>query len=132
LDLLGRFRGAAHAAIAAATAGIAGYVVFMCAIDVPMYFMRWQADVASGKEWFGLFAGLHDVATRRMVTHDIARWKDEIAWMSLYFSAAVWMSLLLASFGLVQHLLPRYRASAFTSRRTSASLAVAVRSSRRT
>jgi hypothetical protein len=29
--------------------------------------------------------------------------------MSLYFSAAVWTSLLLASFGLVKHLVPRYR-----------------------
>jgi hypothetical protein len=32
-----------------------------------------------------------------------------MTWMSLYFSAAVWMSLLLASFGLVLHLVPRYR-----------------------
>ena len=30
-------------------------------IDVPMYFERWQADLASGKPLFGLFAGLHDV-----------------------------------------------------------------------
>jgi hypothetical protein len=29
--------------------------------------------------------------------------------MSLYFSTAVWASLALASFGLVKHLLPRYR-----------------------
>ena len=29
------------------------------------------------------------------VTHDIAEWRDEIAWMSLYFSAAVWASLAL-------------------------------------
>jgi hypothetical protein len=27
------------------------------------------------------------------VTHDLAEWKDEIAWMSLYFSAAVGASL---------------------------------------
>jgi hypothetical protein len=29
------------------------------------------------------------------VTHDLAEWKDEIAWMSLYFSLAVWASLAL-------------------------------------
>ena len=29
------------------------------------------------------------------MTHDLAEWKDEIAWMSLYFSAAVWASLAL-------------------------------------
>ena len=51
------------------------------------------------------------MATRWVVTHDIARWKDEIAWMSLYFSAAVWASLLLASFGFIRQVLPRYRRS---------------------
>ena len=111
LDLVSRYRGVVQWAIAAAIAGVSGYVVFMCTIDVPMYFIRWQADLASGREFFGLFSGLHDVATRWVVTYDIARWKDEIAWMSLYFSAAVWASLLLAGFGLIKHLLPRYRVS---------------------
>jgi hypothetical protein len=27
------------------------------------------------------------------VTRDFAHWKEEMAWMSLYFSAAVWSSL---------------------------------------
>jgi hypothetical protein len=35
------------------------------------------------------------VTTRWVVTHDLAEWKDEIAWMSLYFSGAVWASLAL-------------------------------------
>jgi hypothetical protein len=109
LDLLNRYRGAVRGAIAAAALGIAGYVAFMCTIDVPMYFARWQADLAAHREFLGLFAGLHDVATRWVVTHDVARWDGEIAWMSLYFSAAVWTSLLLACFGLLKHLLPRYR-----------------------
>jgi hypothetical protein len=43
------------------------------------------------------------------VTHDLAEWKDEIAWMSLYFSLAVWSSLALGGFGLVRHRLPQYR-----------------------
>jgi hypothetical protein len=35
----------------------------------------------------------------------IAEWKDEIAWMSLYFSAAVWASLALCVFySLADHL----------------------------
>ena len=29
--------------------------------------------------------------------------------MSLYFSVAVWISLVLGSFGFVRHLVPRYR-----------------------
>ena len=129
LDLMNRYRGVVQLAIGVAAAGIAGYVVFMSAVDVPMYFSRWQADIAARREFFGLAFGLHDVATRWIVTNDIARWKDEIAWMSLYFSAAVWTSLLLASFGLVAHLLPRYRTSPLAPEPARASFAVAVRSS---
>jgi hypothetical protein len=110
IDLLNRYHGIVRAVIATSALGIAGYVAFMCTIDVPMYFMRWQADVAAHREFFGLFSGLYDVATRWVVTHDAARWRGEMTWMSLYFSAAVWMSLMLAGFGLVQHLVPRYRA----------------------
>jgi hypothetical protein len=110
-------------------ASIADYVVFMATVDVPMYFNRWQADLASGKEFLGLLAGLHDVATRWVVTHDIAEWRDEIAWMSLYFSTAVWASLALGSFGLVKHLLPRYRVRAPLARPSRRPVAVTVRSS---
>jgi hypothetical protein len=127
--LIPRFRGPVQFAIAAAAAGIAAYVVFMATVDVPMYFGRWQADVASGKDYFGFFSGLHDVATRWIVTHDIAQWRDEIAWMSLYFSMAVWSSLMLTGFGLVKHLMPRYRVSAPLARSTRRPVAVRVRSS---
>jgi hypothetical protein len=46
------------------------------------------------------------------VTHDFAQWKDEIAWMSLYFSAAVWASLALCVFYSLGDHLPRYRTEA--------------------
>ncbi len=103
------FRGLAQYAIATAAAGTAGYVLFMCGFDVPMYFARWQGQLADGAHYFGLFAGLYDLATRWVVTHSFASWHHEIPWMSLYFSVAVWTSLLLGGFGLVRHLLPRYR-----------------------
>jgi hypothetical protein len=104
-----RYRGAVQWAIAAIVAGIASYCVFMATIDVPMYFLRWQEQEASGHDLLGLVSGLHDVATRWVVTYDIARWRHEIPWMSLYFSVAVWMSLALGNFGLIKHRLPRYR-----------------------
>jgi hypothetical protein len=100
--LVTRFRGAVRLAIAAAAFGSFGYVIFMGTLDVPMYFARWQADLASGKRSLSALAGIHDVATRWIVTHDIAEWRDEIAWMSLYFSLAVWTSLVLGGFGLVR------------------------------
>jgi hypothetical protein len=109
LRLMNDFRGPVRLALGLAVAGITVYLVFLVRIDVPMYFARWQADAANGKELFGVLAGLHDLGTRWTVTHDIAQWQDEIAWMSLYFSLAVWSSLALGGFGLVRHRLPQYR-----------------------
>jgi hypothetical protein len=59
------------------------------------------------------------------VTHDLAEWKDEIAWMSLYFSAAVWASLALCVFYSLEHHLPRYRTEAVVVGWSSDALAVA-------
>jgi hypothetical protein len=56
----------------------------------------------------GLFAGLYDVATRWAVTHDVAHWHEEMAWMALYFSAAVWSSLALCGFLFIRDQLHRY------------------------
>jgi hypothetical protein len=109
LQLMTRFRGVVQFAIATAAAGIVGYVVFMSSVDLPMYYARWQADLASGKELFGILSGLHDVTTHWIVVHGFEPWKDEMAWMSLYFSLAVWASLGLAGFSLVRHRLPSYR-----------------------
>jgi hypothetical protein len=66
----------------------------------------WQTDLASGKELF--FGGSYDVSTRWVVTHRIALWSDEIAWMSLYFSVAVWTRMALCCLDQ----LPQYRATA--------------------
>jgi hypothetical protein len=110
--LLNEFHSAARVAIAAAFASVIAYVAFLALIDVPMYFDRWQADQESGKKILSLLAGLYDVSTRWVVTRDIAQWKDEIAWMSLYFSAAVWSSLALCGIGLRADRLHQYRANA--------------------
>ena len=127
--LLMNFRGPARLMIAAALAGVVCYVVFMASIDVPMYFERWQADLADGKPLFGFFAGLHDVATRWVVTHSLAPWHREMAWMSLYFSFAVWGSLMLGGFGLVRHLVPRYRIGRPLVRATRRPVPVRIRTS---
>jgi hypothetical protein len=109
LRLLTEFHGFVRLAIGVMAAGVACYLAFLVIVDVPMYLARWRADLASGKEVLGFFSGLYDVATRWVVTHDLAHWHEEIAWMSLYFSLAVWSSLVLCGFELVKHHLPRYR-----------------------
>ena len=103
------FRGVVRFAITTALAGTIGYLVFLLTIDVPMYFDRWQVDLAAGKEPIDALAGLYDVATNWVVSHDINEWKDEIAWMSLYFTGAVWSSLVLCGFAFFADALPQYR-----------------------
>jgi len=129
LRLLSSFRGPIQIAIAAAAAGVACYIVFMSTIDVPMYYARWQADLADGKPLLGVFSGLYDLATRWIVTRDITPWQNEMAWMSLYFSAAVWTSLMLGGFGLVRHLVPRYRVRRPLVKATRRPIAIPIRSS---
>ena len=69
------------------------YIVFMSVSDVPMYFRRWRADQASGRQYLPLGEGIRDSAERTVLTRRWEFWHDEIAWMSLYFSAGVWVSL---------------------------------------
>src|SRR5262249_41971337 len=93
--LLPEFQSPVGVVLAIAIIGIVGYLVFLATVDVPMYFTRWQGKSADRFERLSHLDGLRDASVRWVVTHDIAHWKDEIPWMSLYFSAAVWSSLAL-------------------------------------
>jgi len=104
------FDGPVRVVLAIAITGIAAYLAFLMTVDVPMYLSRWRAE-AGGKRLRPL-EGLRDVSTRWVVTHDLAEWKDEIAWMSLYFSMAVWASLALCVCYSLEDRLPRYRTEA--------------------
>ena len=81
-----------RALLAWCIAGIT-YVAFMFLVDVPMYWSRWMADEASGRPYSSIAQGLLDVSSRCVVSHRWADWKSEVAWMSLYFSVAVWISI---------------------------------------
>jgi len=128
--LLTEFDGLVCVILAIAIVGIAGYVVFLMTVDVPMYLSRWRADVAGGSRLLRPLEGLRDVSTRWVVTHDLAEWKDEIAWMSLYFSAAVWASLALCVFCSLEDHLPRYRTDATVASWSSDALAAVGRQHR--
>lgn len=67
-----------------------GYVAFMVIVDVPMYVKRWRAG--SGRQ-LGLAEGFQDAWRRRVATRSWTVWKPEVAWMTGYFSGAVWVSL---------------------------------------
>jgi hypothetical protein len=71
------------------------YLVFLMAIDVPMYFGRWRADTAAGRAYLSISEGVRDAATRWIVTTRWEDWNWEMLWMSLYFSFGVWISVAL-------------------------------------
>jgi hypothetical protein len=110
--LLPEFDGPVPVVLAITIIGIVAYLAFLMTVDVPMYLNRWRSEVADGSKPLGHLEGLRDVSTRWVVTHDLAEWRDEIAWMSLYFSAAVWASLALCVFYSLEDRLPRYRTEA--------------------
>ena len=96
--LLAEFDGPGRMVLVVAIIGIAGYLAFLMTIDVPMYLNRWRAKLADGGALLRPFEGLLDASTRWTVTHDLAEWREEIPWMSLYFSVGVWASIALCVF----------------------------------
>jgi hypothetical protein len=122
--LLPEFDGLVRIVLAGTIVGIAGYLAFLMTLDVPMYLSRWRAEAADGGKRLRPLEGLRDVSMRWVVTHDFDEWKDEIAWMSLYFSAAVWASLALCVCYSLEDHLPRYRTEATVASRPSGALAV--------
>jgi hypothetical protein len=72
-----------------------GYFLFMSLVDVPMYLSRWGANQVAGAHYLSLTDGIYDVSHRWVVTRSWEDWKTEMPWMTLYFSVAVWLSILL-------------------------------------
>ncbi len=121
--LLPEFDGAVRIMLVVTIVGIAGYLAFLATVDVPMYLKRWRAELAAGFKPLHPLDGLRDVSKRWVVTREHSEWKEEMPWMSLYFSAAVWASLALCVVFSLESQLPRYRtdpsARWFSSRRRS-------------
>ncbi|PWT73191.1 MAG: hypothetical protein C5B46_05750 [Proteobacteria bacterium] len=78
------------------------YLAFMLIVDVPMWLGRWQADLVASHADLPARVGLRTLLQRCIVTRDWAAWHQDIPWLSLYFTAAVWISIGLAYF-------PRFR-----------------------
>jgi hypothetical protein len=69
------------------------YVAFIFVYDVPMYWARWRSDQALGRRYLTIPEGWVDVGRRSTVSYRWADWKNEIPWMSLYFTFGVWSSI---------------------------------------
>ena len=79
-------------AIAVGIATVGVYLAFMVGVDVPMYLHRWQA---SGQAVLPIAVGLNEVLRRCVPTPVIAAWRQDMPWLTLYFSAGVWLSIAL-------------------------------------
>jgi hypothetical protein len=73
-----------------ASAGTAALIVF---VDIPLYIARWRTGRRAGLRYLRIRDGLKDAFVRRHRTHASEHWRNEVLWMSLYFSAGVWVSL---------------------------------------
>jgi hypothetical protein len=75
------------------------YVAYMVMVDVPMYLERWRSNQQSGKfKPMSLHVGWWDAWGRRVVTQEWKVWKHEVAWLTGYFSVAVWTSIAMNHF----------------------------------
>ena len=78
---------------------IAGFVIYgvgaalTMAFDVRMYVQRWRLNVVGVR--LTLATGLRDSRYRRHPTMTWEVWREEVPWMTLYFSLGVWTSLAL-------------------------------------
>src|SRR5262245_60296510 len=64
-------------------------------VNIPAYIARWRTARRAGFRYLRIRDGLKDAISRRQVTHAIEDWRIEVLWMSLYFSAGVWVSLVI-------------------------------------
>lgn len=92
----GRVAGRVRRFVSTAILLQAAYVTFMCTVDVPMYWSRFTTDQGHGKSYLTVAQGWTDCHQRRVVTRRWEDWKHEMPWMTLYFSAGVWISLALS------------------------------------
>jgi hypothetical protein len=71
----------------------AGTAFLILTVDIPLYIARWRSAKRAGLRYLRVIEGLKDAAVRRRVTQTHDDWREEVLWMTLYFSAGVWVSL---------------------------------------
>ena len=113
IALWARYRDIERRFIGTAIALGVAYVAFMCTVDVPMYWTRWRSDQHAqlvntpGSGYLSVRDGWADAQSRRVVTHRWDDWRQEIPWMSLYFTVGVWISIALVQTPLARRARPR-------------------------
>ena len=91
LSLRGRADATTVRFIDAACVSALIYIAYMAIADVPMYVSRWQAAGFT----VPLDEGLRTLLERCVVRREWASWREDATWLTLYFTAAVWISIML-------------------------------------
>jgi len=68
------------------------YVAFMSFYVVPMYVRRWR----EGAVHLSLADGMRQMLARCTIERDWVHWRQDAAWLTPYFTVAVWLSITLA------------------------------------
>jgi hypothetical protein len=69
------------------------YVTYIFLVDVPMYWSRWISDQANAREYLSIAQGIADASRCKLVSFRFEDWRNEMTWMTLYFSVGVWVSI---------------------------------------
>jgi hypothetical protein len=69
----------------------AAYIMLF--VDIPMYFSRTREHIGRARRYLPIADGIRDAASRRVQTSDWAVWKQEVVWISTYFTFGVWLSI---------------------------------------
>ena len=81
---------------ALAIAVASSYVAYMAYFDVPMYLSRWRTDLATHHQYLSFSAGFGEIVQRCTVMREWSAWREDVPWLTLYFTVAVWISIALA------------------------------------
>lgn len=75
----------------------AGGAWVMLVLDVPMYARRHRLAIMTSTRFLSVSQGFRDALVRRAPTGSWEVWQHEVSWMTPYFSAGVWLSLLMVA-----------------------------------
>ncbi len=93
--LVGAFEltGAIQLLMAVGVVSCVGSGYIMLAVDIPMYLSRTQENQNQGHAYLSVTDGIRDALRRRIPTHDWHIWKNEVVWITSYFTFGVWLSI---------------------------------------
>ena len=66
------------------------YILFMTYTDVPMYFKRAKKQKKNNVQYNSLYDGIQEMKKCKKVTSSYQEWKNDILWLTFYFTFTVW------------------------------------------